>query len=317
MRYLNRSLSTVAMAALFGPLLPLCCCAGDAVFSNDGQRIYVTTSTPTGPALREIDLDAQTVRVIPLPQLAKNEYVAGITRSPWDKLAVITRNTIWVFDPRSGSLSKIRDLGKNGNFFRVAYNPKMQEIFVTTNEGLFVLKNGRELVPVFVRRHQGVGCPIFTSSGDIYYSYEGDLWHGQIEVAEGRYSLNADRYAPIAAPETANTTPNETGVVDIAVSRDTIYVHLARMGGSGWGWLAQLARPLAESKFSMEPGQGITIYKAALDSAKVLLDNARPLSLCASPDETHVYYCRHTETDQDEDWLITNGQSQQMHLRSQ
>ena len=50
--------------------------------------------------------------------------------------------------------------------------------------------------------------------------------------------------------------------------------------------------------------------------AKVLLDNAGPLSLCASPDETRVYYNRHTDAGQDEDWLITNGQPEQLHLQN-
>jgi hypothetical protein len=235
MLFRNRKMSVAVALVIFGQLLPVCCHAGDAVFSNDGQRIYVT-STTAGPenraALEEIDLTNQTSRSIPLPQLPKDDLLVGITRSPWDKLALVTRKSVWAFDPRSARLSKIRDMTKTGFFYRIAYNPKMREIFVATNEGSFVLKNGRELVNVFVRRHQGVGCPVFTSSGDIFYSYEGDLWHGEIEVDEGRYSLNADRYAPIAAPETANTSPNETGVVDMAVSRDAIYVHLARMGGS-------------------------------------------------------------------------------------
>jgi hypothetical protein len=253
-----------------------------------------------------------------LTQLPQSEYIAGITRSEWDKLPLITRKSIWAFDPRSGRVSKIRDVAKNGNFFRIAYDPKSRQIFVTSNEGLILLKNGREFVPVNVRRHDAVGCPVFTSSGEMFFAESGDLWHGKIEVEEGRYSLSAYRYAPLGALETANTTPAETGVTDIAVARNTIYVHLNRLNGSGWGWLAQLARPVvkndssAEFGVSIEPEQNLPMYKTALDSVKVLGENTHATNLCVSPDETRVYY-----SDGDKDWLVTNGQAQELKLRPQ
>lgn len=319
---LEKHLAAAAAALAF--FYPIGSRAGDGVFSGDGNRIYTVAENERGPALREIDLANQTSRTIPLGQLAQTEPVIGITRSPWEKLAVITPKSIWAFDPRSGKLSKIRQIsGNNSTFYRIAYNPKTREIYVTSDEGFFVLKNGRDLVSVYVRRHAGIGSLVFTANGDLFYSYQGDLWRGQIEVEEGRYSLTADRYAPLADPETANTTPAESGVRDIAISRDTIYVHLARLGGSGWGWLAQLARPPVRSDSSstsdapFKPGQPITMYKAALDSAKILLENSHPMCLCASPDESRVYYTTHTEANQNEDWLITNGQAQQLHLRSE
>src|SRR5437870_6576056 len=62
-------------------------------------------------------------------------------------------------------------------------------------------------------------------------------WRGEIysdSLGRGP-ALSAYRYAPLATLETANTSPAEIGVVDIAVTRDTIYLHLYRMGGSGDG----------------------------------------------------------------------------------
>ena len=74
MLYLNKALSTVAVTAVFAQLLPFCCRAGDAVFSNDGQRIYVTSTTAAPEnraALDEIDLTNQASRTIPLLQIPK------------------------------------------------------------------------------------------------------------------------------------------------------------------------------------------------------------------------------------------------------
>jgi hypothetical protein len=320
---LNKSVGVIVITILFVHSLPNRCKAGDATFSNDGRHIYITTSDGSKPALRDIDLTSQTSRTISLTQLPKDEFVVGISRSPWDKIPLLTRSTIWALDPRSGKLSKIRSIAKNGNFFRIAYNPKTREVYVTTNEGLFLLKNGKDMVEVFVRRHNAVGCPVFSAGGDMFFAENGDLWHGQIEVEEGRYSLNAYRYAPLGALETANTTPNETGVRDIAVARDAIFVHLARLGGSGWGSLAQIARPPGAGKpedfgASVVPAERLPMYKTALDSVKILGENGGAANLCMSPDETRVYYSKPVEnSNQPEDWLVTDGTAQQLHLRSQ
>jgi hypothetical protein len=112
-------------------------------------------------------------------------------------------------------------------------------------------------------------------------------------------------------------------VRDIAVARDAIFVHLARLGGSGWGSLAQLARPQTATKpedfgASVVPAERLPMYKVAMDSVKILGENGRAAYLCASPDETRVYYSRPVEnSDQSEDWLVTNGQPRQLHLRVQ
>src|SRR5690349_12585299 len=113
---LKPSLAT-ALLVVVGQLFPACCRGGDGTFSNDGQRVYVIAGNDVpnqNAALQEIDLASQTSHIIPLPQIPKNDSVVGITRTPWDKLAVLTSKSIWALDPRSGKLSKIRDVAKNG-----------------------------------------------------------------------------------------------------------------------------------------------------------------------------------------------------------
>jgi hypothetical protein len=308
-----------AFVVLFCRCLPTSCIGGDAVFSKDGQRIYTLSFSERSPAVREIDLTNQTSRIIPLTQLAANDPPVGITRSEWDKFPLLTRKSIWAFDPRSGRLAKVREASKNGNFYRIAYDPKSRQVFVTASgEGgpLFMLKNGRDLVPVFVRRHDAISSPVFTADGEFFYSETGDLWSGEIESEEGRLSLSADRYAPLAYLETANTTPNGTGVSDIAVARDAIYVQLFRMGGSGWGVLLQLARPPRPTKHQTVSSMAdlalkeLARQKEVLQGVKSLGEDNQPACLCASPDESRVYY-----TNERKDYLITNGQTQELHLK--
>ncbi len=83
------------------------CLAGDAVFSNDGQRIYAIANADYKLALREINLTKQTSRTISLSQLPSQQPLLGITRSDGDKLFCVTEKNIWTFDPGSNRLTKV------------------------------------------------------------------------------------------------------------------------------------------------------------------------------------------------------------------
>jgi hypothetical protein len=272
--------------------------------------------------LREINLSDQTTRTIRLSQLLGQDDIRGITRSDGDKFSCITDKSLWTFDPRTGRLTKVCDAPKGGRFWHIAYDPKTHTLFVTASgesSPLFMPKNARQLVSIYVRRHPHITSPVFTSDGEFFYAETGDLWSGKIESEEGRFSLSADRYAPLAYLETANTTPNGTGVSDIAVTRDAIYVQLFRMGGSGWGVLLQLPRAPkktgneAVSSMAEVAVKELARYKESLQGLKSLGEINRPAYLCASPDEWRVYYI--DEADHKE-YLITNGLTQELNLRT-
>jgi hypothetical protein len=53
----------------------------------------------------------------------------------------------------------------------------------------------------------------------------------------------------------------------------------------------------------------LTRWKELLEGLKPLGENDHPACLCASPDETRVYY-----TNEGKDYLITNGQTAELHL---
>ena len=302
------------LAALVGHLLVAHCLAGDAVFSKDGQRVYAIGSADNKQVLHEINLTEQTSRTISLNQLPPQEPLLGISRSDGDKLFCVTEKNIWTFDPANNRLTKVCGAPKGGRYWRIAYDPQNHTVVVTgTGEKgrLFLYKNG--LVSVYVRRYDSISSPVFAADGTFFYSQIGDLWSGKIESNEGTYSLTATRYLPLAYLETENTTPSGMGVSDIAPVKDAIYVQLFRMGGSGWGAMFQVPRPpVKEQKVSgmaqiaeLELGR----YKELLEGLKPLGENGHPACLCASPDETRVYY-----TNEGKDYLITNGQTAELHL---
>ena len=99
-----------------------------------------------------------------------------------------------------------------------------------------------------MRRHDAISSPVFAADGTFFYSEIGDLWSGKFRITKRTLSLTADRYLRLAYLETANTTPSGMGVSDIAPVKDSVYVQLFRMGGSGWGAMFQVPRLRRKNK---------------------------------------------------------------------
>ena len=70
---LTRLLFVRAAAALLAFWVAGSCLAGDAVFSNDGQRVYAIGNADNKQVLREINLTEQTSRTISLSQLPSQQ----------------------------------------------------------------------------------------------------------------------------------------------------------------------------------------------------------------------------------------------------
>jgi len=298
------------------------CVAGDAAFSRDGERIYAIANTDPDPALQEIDLATKTIRTIALTQLAADDWPRGITCSSDDKIFCTTKGSLWSFDPRSQSLTKIRDAPSGANFWRIAFDPKIHGTFVTTDnreEPLFMFRKENEWIPVRMRRHPYPSCLVFTASGELFFAAYGDLWYGEIQTdtfdGEDHFSVAAYRYAPLATLETENATPSEIGVDDIGVSRELIYIQLSRMGGSGDGWFARLSRPAFKrtSEQSLDllykPSERLPVYQRSLSSLKILGEDSHAGQIAVSPDERKVYYVMHGKN-----WLVSNGKTEELHL---
>src|SRR5437867_453796 len=298
------------------------CVAGDAAFSSNGERIYAIASNDPNPALQEIDLATKTIRTIALTQLAADDWPRGITWSNDDKMFCTTKGSLWSFDLRSESLTKIRDAPSGANFWRVAFDPKMHAMFVTTDDQknpVFMFRKENEWIPVRMRRHPFPSCLVFTASGELFFAAYGDLWYGEIQTdtfdGEDHFSVAAYRYAPVATLETENATPSEIGVDDIGVSREVTYVQLSRMGGSGDGWLARLSRPIIKRTndhyldLLYKPKERLPVYQKSLSSLQILGEDSRAGEIAVSPDERRVHYLMHRKH-----WLATNGKIEELHL---
>jgi hypothetical protein len=59
-----------------------------------------------------------------------------------------------------------------------------------------------------------------------------------------------------------------------------------------------------------EPKERFPIYEKSLRSLEILGDDFRAGSICVSLDETRVHYVLH-----DKHWLVTNGKTEELHLR--
>jgi len=159
-----------------------CCAAGDATFSNDGERIFAICDDDNA-AICELNLMNYTFRKNSFPQLPDQTWLRGIARSGDKAILCVTNETLWSFDPDSKELTKIRDAPEGTKFSNIAYDPNSHANFITggTDNPLLRLKNGgREFEEIDVRRHPFIGCPVFARDGELFFSEYGDLWRGEI-----------------------------------------------------------------------------------------------------------------------------------------
>jgi hypothetical protein len=231
----NTPIALVAAVLAF-PFSVSYCSSGDAVFSSDGGRVYLISDIESKPAVEEVDLNKKTIRKILLTQLDASDSLRGITCTSKNRFFCTTTKAVWSFEPESERLTKIRDGPTGVSFWRIAYDPKMQRIFVTTDDRkdpMFTFNKPGGWSPVRMRRHPYPSSLVFAANGELFFAASGDLWRGEIRTdkinGQDSFSVAAYRCAPLATLETQNTTPAEIGVVDIGVNRDTVYLQLSRM----------------------------------------------------------------------------------------
>jgi hypothetical protein len=319
---LQQLFGRTAAVALLCRLLSAHCVAADVAFSNDNEHIYAVSSidNETKPALREINLSTNTVRVIPLRGLADHEEEHAVQLAPEDdvravapgdqgNILFITTKNLWAFDPRSGRATKLCSAPAGSLFVEIAYDPKSHAAYVTTTENgpLFMVKNGRDLVPVNARPHEQISCLAFSSEGELFYKESDDLWRGKIISNEDSLWVEAERYAPGRQLSRAAEPPAglDYPVVKLAVARDGIYVQvwLYHNRGRGFGALLKLPPPARNTETD-------THSRIGQLSVKKLGDNEYPVLLGASPDGSRVYY-----KNDDGGYLVSNGQTHKLQLR--
>jgi hypothetical protein len=299
--------------------------AGEAVFSQDGGKIYLLDRQSGPGQLFSIDLKTEELLLAFLPDL-NGEPILNVDRSNAGHILCLTESTCFAWNVGKGATARVCDAPKGGRFAELAYDPSTGLIAfeVTSEQGdgaresqLWVLPKGADApLRTAVRRVGNFNGLGFDNSGELYFGTEGDLWQGRIvEMGPGPDekpggSLAAYRYAPLATRETANSTPGQIGVSSVVGAGPWLYVHLQRMGGSGWGNVVRLAKPMPVNTPEGDPDypfsltEHIATHLRALGSVKVLGENGALAFLAASPDGKLVHFQASLDGGETTHWLV-------------
>jgi hypothetical protein len=299
--------------------------AADAVFSQDGSRIYLVDRQQAPGQLYSIEVASKEMLPAGVPD-AGGEPIVSVDRSNSGFILCLTPSALLAWNVEKGSTARVCGVPKGGVFVEHAYDPKSGLIafvvrFEKTEDGggmdwqLWALPKGKDApVETRVRRVESIEGMAFDSNGDLYFGADGDLWHGRIWDIDATEnpggSLQAYRCAPLATRETDNATASQIGVRAVIVLGDRIYTHVQRMGGSGWGNVARLAKPKIEktpegdAAFPFTLTERVAAYQRALASVEDLGENGSLAYLAASPDGKLVYYQAAPEGSELGHWLV-------------
>ena len=279
-----------------------------AAFSDDGQHVYlVGTKLPKGTVL-DIDLTNLTAKTL---KLGVTTEVRGVANAP-RALLFVTEKSLYRRPLPDGEVAKICDAPAGSYFEDVACN--------RTNHGILLLCHTKDFrdwpayylreqeskpTSLVLRRVKALVGAVFDRDGHLFFASGGDLWEGNITTPsepEELPAVEADRFAPVAILETANTTPNSTGARKLAVAGQTVYAQMTRMGGSGWGEMISVRwpgepktdegkAPRTESPIKVN----IEKFKSALGAARFYGSNQGASYLCNSPDGRKVFFATRYE----------------------
>lgn len=98
---------------------------------------------------------------------------------------------------------------------------------------------------------------------------------------------------------------------------DTIYVHLLRLGGSGWGQIASLSVPVIKFADGEPEDDSLekrfALYQDELKSVHLLGENGSYGFLCASRSGKRVFYrAAEPQTEKMKLWLVSDGKTEKI-----
>lgn len=274
-----------------------------AAFSDDGNHVYLLGSALPHGSVLDINLTDFTAKKLSLGVTAEVRAVANAPQA----ILFVTEKSLYRLPLPSGEAGKICDAPAGCLLDDVACNRAQHGILLSARTkdfrdwpAFYLKEQSRTPAPIVTRRVNALASAVFDRDGHLFFVSNGDIWEGSVEPPSefsDRSSVEASRFAPVALLETANTTPNSTGAHELAVAGRTIYTHMRRMGGSGWGEVISVRWP-EEPKTdtgntpSVESGVKANIeeFKSALGALRVYGDNSRASYLCASPDGRKVFF---------------------------
>ncbi len=284
--------------------------AGEAVFSGNGSRLYLLP-LGEGAFLNVLDLESYKITQRSVASWVGKQPVVGLCRSSGDQILFCTSGTVWAWSPSRNTASKLCQAPEGQTIQDIAYDPKNHWTLLTcyqhlaeaqvTRFSLWLRRDDAQtLASVFVRRVENVAGPVFDAQGNLFFGSHGDLWHGQIqwdgEKDAGRGVLHAYRFCPLATLETSMATPAQTGARAMALARDRLYVHVKRLGGSGWGDIVSVKVPAGrfaengELDLVLDLAARTELSQQSLASIQRLAEGGGWCHLCATPDGKTVHY---------------------------
>jgi hypothetical protein len=275
-----------------------------AAFSDDGNHVYVLgKKLPKGTVL-DVDLINFTTAKL---NLGVSTEVQGIANAP-GALLFVTDKSLYRLPLPSGEVGKICDAPVGSYFEDVACNRAKHGILLLCHSkdfrdwpAYYLREQERKPTSLVLRRVKALVGVVFDRDGHLFFASGGDLWEGDIttpsESEQEPPAVEADRFAPVAILETANTSPNSTGARKLAVAGRTVYAQMTRMGGSGWGemisvrWPAEPKTDEGKAPRTESPIKlNIEEFKSALGAARFYGSNQGASYLCNSPDGRKAFF---------------------------
>jgi hypothetical protein len=317
-----RKLFWFVCISLFLGLLSAGDCA-EATFSLNEQSVFL--ATPKG--LLQLDLTTKSAQLLETPAKLDLEMEYGVSLSNAGYLLSAGSNGVMAYDPTKRTWASVCSAPAGTTCTDIAYNPLDSSILLQTankkgeSEYWLLPKGTAKPIQVRLRRVQYLAGFTLDSQGRLYFGYNGDLWMGSIcsvpEDTESGYWVCGIRIGPLADLETNFETPTNQGVQLTAPAADQIYVHLRRLGGSGWGNIASVSTPSVKFTDGEPENDSVekrlVLYQDVLKSSRLLGKNGSYSFLCASRSGKRVFYrSEEPQSEKMKIWLVTDGKREEI-----
>ena len=317
--------------------LPLALHAATSTFTSDEKAVYFLSRTNK---LMRLDLADNQIKEANLPASIQPDKVVALGTSNSGALLILQGRDLLSFDPTQKHVStlfsfnhkiKVNEKPEQWEPTDFTYNRADGSILLLANDGhydqLFQLLKGQQNVrAIWQRRVSHITGLAYLSTGQLVFGSNGDLWCGMIgedpdSPEETRHFLRAIRIAPLATLETDDATPSGQGVYVVAAGAKLLYVHVQRLGGSGWGSILTLRLP--DSQIGQEPPDTDSkdaadpmylellaryqLYRDNLASAQSLGENGTDSCLSTSPSGSKAFFRASQGKDEKEAYWLVEG----------
>jgi hypothetical protein len=306
-------------------LIGLAACArgAEAVFSLDEKSVYLLA--PKG--LLELDLAEKRVRKIAFPTKFENDRDYGVSLSNAGYLLLAANDGVWAYNSEKAKWAPVYHSPAGTYCTDVAYNPADSSTLLQTSDHdgaasySLLLKDQDKPVPVRLRRVRYLSGAVFDSRGRLFFGFNGDLWMGSVcalpEEQQKDYWVCGIRIAPVADLETSFGTPSNQGVEITAPSGDRVFVHLRRLGGSGWGNIASVTLPALQfTDGELEDDnlvKRVALYQEELKSLRLIGENGSYGFLCATRSGSKVFYrAVDAKTEKMKLWVLSGQEAEEI-----